>query len=157
MYTLASYNITGVMMMSVSGSNSTDHFNISVVTWAFNGVAWKFSSVEHQTACDCVKLKSLRGRAWMIYEFVISHLLKQGVNVFVPCTSQVCRDEELRMEQTPLKRIAKSTRQFVQTHLYSQVFCCDGTMMVDNYHVNHLQILSVLRQYDLRVYTVERT
>lgn len=38
----------------------------------------------HQTASDCVKLKSLRSRAWMIYAFVISHLLKQGVNVFVP-------------------------------------------------------------------------
>lgn len=43
-----------------------------------------FSSVERQTSWDCVKLKSLRGRAWMIYAFVISHLLKQGVNVFVP-------------------------------------------------------------------------
>lgn len=37
----------------------------------------------HQTAWDCVKLKSQRGRAWMIYAFVISHLLKQGANIFV--------------------------------------------------------------------------
>lgn len=74
----------------------------------------------------------------MIYAFVISHLLKLGVNVFVPCTSQACRDEEVRMEQTPLKRIAKSTRQFVQAHLFSQVFCCEGVMVVDNYLVTHL-------------------
>lgn len=43
-----------------------------------------FHQRSHQTDWDCVKLKSLRGRAWMIYAFVISHLLKQGVNVFVP-------------------------------------------------------------------------
>lgn len=65
-------------------NNSSDHFCISMVTWDFRGLSWKFSSAEHQTARVCVKLKSLRARAWMIYAFVISHLLKQGVNFFVP-------------------------------------------------------------------------
>lgn len=36
-------------------------------------------------------------------------------------TSQACRDEEVRMEQMPLKTIAKSTGQFVQTRLFSRV------------------------------------
>lgn len=53
------------------------------------------------------KLKSLRGRAWMIYAFVISHLLKQGVNVFVPCTSQACRDGRARHGTNALQENSK--------------------------------------------------
>lgn len=50
-----------------------DHFQS--VSSDFCRLCWKFPSNS---------LKSLRGRAWMIYAFVISHLLKQGVNIFVP-------------------------------------------------------------------------
>lgn len=51
------------------------------MAWEIHG---SFSQSNHQTARDRVKLNPLRGSVWMIYAFVISHLLKQGVNVFVP-------------------------------------------------------------------------
>lgn len=58
------------------------------ITLTFLAHQWRHEpSVEvfiSEAAWDCVKLKSLRGRAWMIYAFVISHLLKQSVNIFVP-------------------------------------------------------------------------
>lgn len=57
-------------IFSHRGSYGDKDFRAWTMLWAFRG---SFHQQSHQT-----------GRAWMIYAFVISHLLEQGVNVFVP-------------------------------------------------------------------------
>lgn len=107
---------------------------------------WKFSSVKQPETVSNWNLYAAEPEWFMHLSFLICW---NKVSTFLfHCTSHACRDKEVRMEKTPLKRIAKSTRQFVQTYLFSQVFCCEGATVVDNHLVTHLQILSVFPQYD---------